>query len=236
MTQTGHPIKLLTIDLDDTLWPCMPTIAQAEQATYDWLTHHLPRITRRYSMDDLRNKRKQLMLNQPALRHDLSEARRAHFRELADELGYGHDWIEEGFKIFHEARQRVTYYDDVLPVLSQLVPQYTLVALTNGNAHISRVGPDKRPGALFTAQFSAADVQAAKPHPAMFVRAMQFAGVTAQQTLHIGDHAIHDIEGASAAGIRSVWLNRNHETWQHPQLTADYEIHDLYGLLELLAQ
>lgn len=234
MTLIEQPIKLLTIDLDDTLWPCMPTIAQAEQATYDWLARHLPRITQRYSMDDLRNKRKLLMQNQPALRNDLSEARRAHFRELADELGYNHDWIEDGFKIFHSARQQVTYYDDVLPVLSELSSHYTLVALTNGNAQIELVGPDKRPGALFAAQFSAADVQAAKPHPAMFERAMEFAGVTPQQTLHVGDHAIHDIEGAQAAGVRSVWLNRNHEPWQHTDLVADYEITDLYGLLELL--
>ena len=234
MTLSGQQIKLLTIDLDDTLWPCMPTIVQAEQTAYDWLAKHLPRITQHYSMDDLRNKRKLLMQNQPALRNDLSEARRAHFRELADEFAYGHDWIEDGFKIFHSARQQVTYYDDVLPVLQQLAARYQLVALTNGNADVSLVGPDKRPGALFAAQFSAADVQAAKPHPAMFHRAMQFAGVTPQQTLHVGDHAIHDIEGAKTAGVRSVWLNRSHEAWQHQAFVADYEIINLYGLLELL--
>lgn len=234
MTLSGQQIKLLTIDLDDTLWPCMPTIVQAEQAAYNWLAKHLPRITQRYSMDDLRNKRKQLMQNQPALKNDLSEARRAHFRELADEFAYGHDWIEDGFKIFYSARQQVTYYDDVLPVLLQLAARYQLVALTNGNADVNLVGPDKRPGALFAAQFSAADVQAAKPHPAMFHRAMQFAGVTPQQTLHIGDHAIHDIEGAITAGVRSVWLNRGSEPWPHKEFAADYEISNLYELLELL--
>jgi putative hydrolase of the HAD superfamily len=223
--------KLLTIDLDDTLWPCMPTIAMAEQTSYDWLAKNFPRITLQYSMEDLRNKRKQLMQKYPALKNDLSEARRAHFRELADELGYGHEWIEDGFRVFHTARQQVVFYDDVLPVLSQLAGRYKLVALTNGNAHVNLVGL----GAYFSAQFSAADVQAAKPHPAMFHLAMQFAGVTPQQTLHVGDHAIHDIEGARAAGVCSVWLNRQHASWQHDAFTADYEISNLYGLLELLA-
>lgn len=228
---SGNQIKLLTIDLDDTLWPCMPVITIAEQTTYDWLAQYLPRITQQYSMDDLRNKRKLLMQNQPALKNDLSEARRAHFRELADEFGYGHDWIEDGFRIFYAARQQVTFYDDVLPVLSQLAMRYKLIALTNGNAHIHLTGL----GGFFTAQFSAADVQAAKPHPAMFHRAMQFAGVLPQQTLHVGDHAIHDIEGARAAGVRSVWVNRNHEVWTHEDFVADYEVENLYGLLDLLS-
>lgn len=226
-----NQIKLLTIDLDDTLWPCMPVIAVAEQTSYDWLAQHLPRITQHYSMEDLRNKRKQLMLNQPALKNDLSEARRAHFRELADEFGYEHDWIEDGFKVFYSARQQVTFYDDVLPVLSQLAPHYKLIALTNGNAHIHLTGLSD----FFVTQFSAADVQAAKPHPAMFHRAMQFAGVSPQQTLHVGDHAIHDIEGAIAAGVRSVWVNRNNEHWPHADFVADYEVKNLYGLIELLS-
>ena len=227
----GHHIKLLTIDLDDTLWPCLPTITHAEQTLYDWLKINLPRITQRYSLDDLRNKRKQLMQQQPNLQNDLSAARRAHFQQLADEFNYGHDWIEEGFTIFLHARQQVTFYDDVLPVLSQLSLRFKMIALTNGNAHVNLVGL----GDFFSTQFSAADVQAAKPDPAMFQRAMQFAGVTPQQTLHVGDHAIHDIEGAKRAGVTAVWLNRHNEAWPYDSFVANYEISSLHGLLELLA-
>lgn len=229
-TISHPPVTLITLDLDDTLWPCMPTITQAEQTLYNWLAQHQPRITRQYSIEDLRNKRKLMLLNQPALRNDLSAARRAHFRELADECGYDYSWIESGFNVFYKARQQVSLYDDVLPVLAQLKQRYQLIALTNGNAHINFTGL----GDYFVAQFSAADVQAAKPHPAMFHRAMQFAGVLPQQTLHVGDHAIHDIEGAKTAGVRSVWLNRNNEAWPYEDYVADYEVTNLYGLLELL--
>jgi putative hydrolase of the HAD superfamily len=223
-------IRLLTIDLDDTLWPCAPTIIHAEQVSYDWLAQHLPDITRRYSMDGLREKRKALMQSRPELRNDLSEARRAHFRELADECGYNHDWIEDGFRVFHAARQHVTYFEDVLPVLTQLSQRYTLVALTNGNADVVRTGL----GPYFAFQVSAADVQAAKPHPAMFHHAMQRAGVRADQTLHVGDHAIHDVQGAKAAGVRSVWVNRLQTHWTETEFNADFEVSTLYGLLDLL--
>ncbi|HEY9050618.1 MAG TPA: HAD family hydrolase [Gammaproteobacteria bacterium] len=223
-------IRLLTIDLDDTLWPCMPTIMHAEKTSYDWLADKKPKITQHYSMDDLREKRKQLMQRQPELRHDLSEARRAHLRELADEMGYGHDWIEDGFRVFHAARQQVTFYEDVLPVLSELRNLFKLVALTNGNADISRVGLSD----YFHAQISAADVASAKPEPTMFIEAMKQFGVGPEQTLHVGDHAIHDVYGSRAIGIRSVWVNRQGNPWSEAEFQADYEVRDLHELLKLL--
>ena len=223
-------IKLLTIDLDDTLWPCMPTIMHAETISYQWLNTHLPRITQRYSIETLRDKRKQLLQREPLLINDLSEARRAHFRELADELDYDHDWIDEGFRVFHDARQKVSLYDDVLPVLEQLKSKFHLVALTNGNADIQKTGL----GDMFDRQISAADVMAAKPDPAMFEKAMRYYEVTPDQTLHVGDHQVHDIEGAHRAGIAGIWVNRSHARWEEADFSADYEIADLSGLLDLL--
>jgi len=223
-------IKLLTIDLDDTLWPCLPTIMHAENISYQWLKQHLPKITQRYTIESLRDKRKQLLRREPLLINDLSEARRVYFRELADELSYDHDWIDEGFRVFHEARQKVTLYDDVLPVLQQLKARFHLVALTNGNADIQKTGL----GDLFERQISAADVMAAKPDSAMFDKAMQYYGVTPEQTLHVGDHQVHDIDGAHRAGIACVWVNREHAQWQEMDYSADYEITDLTGLLDLL--
>ena len=223
-------IKLLTIDLDDTLWPCMPVIMHAENTSYAWLQQHRPKITQVYTLEGLRDKRKQLMLQQPELMNDLSEARRAHFRQLADEMGYDHHWIEEGFKVFHDARQMVELYEDALPALEKLKQKFALVALTNGNAVIDRVGL----GDYFELQISAADVSAAKPDPAMFFEAMKQMGLTADQTLHIGDHANHDIYGARNAGIRSVWVNRHKQPWLEEAFSADYEVNDLSGVVELL--
>jgi len=223
-------IKLLTIDLDDTLWPCSPTIQHAEQTSYHWLQQYKPKITHCYSPQDLLEKRKRLMTESPHLKHDLSEARRAHFRELADECGYDHDWVEEGFRVFHSARQKVTLYEDVLPSLTKLRERFKLVALTNGNADISRVGLAE----YFDLQISAADVEQGKPHPAMFIEAMARVQVTAQQTVHIGDHAIHDVYGAHNAGIRSIWVNRVNQSWQETDFQADFEVTSLQQVVVLL--
>ena len=201
--------KLLCFDLDDTLWPCMPTIHKAEQALYDWLLEYKPKITARYNTDQLRLKRKQLIQAQPELINDLSAARRVHLKQLADETGDNHKWVETAFEVFYEARQKVNLYDDVVPVLSALKKDYMLVALTNGNAHISKTGLSE----YFDFQVSAADVQAAKPNPLMFLQAMKKAGVNNSQTLHVGDHPLHDIKGARNADIEAVWLRRFEQVW-----------------------
>ncbi len=221
---------LICFDLDDTLWPCMPTIQHAEQTIYDWLALHKPEITRNYSIDELRDKRKLLMQSQPALRHDLSEARRVHLRELADEFNHDYDWIETAFEVFYQARQKVTLYEDVEPVLAELKSRYTLVALTNGNAHINLTGLSD----YFDFQVSAADVSVAKPDPAMFERAMQQAGARPEQTLHVGDHPLHDIRGARNAGVDVAWLRRDSQPWDLEEDEPDLQFDNLFELKDWL--
>lgn len=222
--------KLICFDLDDTLWPCMPTIQHAENSIYQWLVTHKPQIAQTYDIEQLRDKRKQLLKQQPELINDLSEARRVHLRQLAAEFNDSEDWIDTAFDVFYQARQNVNLFEDVIPVLSTLKKSYTLVALTNGNAHISKTGLSD----YFDFQVSAADVQAAKPHPAMFVRAIQKAGVSPAQTLHIGDHPVHDIRGARNAGIDVVWVNRSDQVWNSQEKEPEYQFSDLYQLNDWL--
>ena len=98
--------KLICFDLDDTLWPCMPTIYRAEQAIYDWMAAHKPIITQAYSIEQLRDKRKELLQTHPELVNDLSAARMAHLKSLAEEFDEPADWVDEAFEVFYQARQK----------------------------------------------------------------------------------------------------------------------------------
>lgn len=218
--------KLICFDLDDTLWPCMPTIEHAEKTLYTWMQLNKPYISDNYSIESLRTKRKDLFKQYPELVHDLSEARRVHLKQLADEFGDTAEWVEDAFNVFYQARQQVNLFEDVIPVLSQLKADFTLVALTNGNAHIKHTGLDE----YFDFQVSAADVQAAKPNPAMFIQAMQQAKVDAEHTLHVGDHPVHDIQGAKNAGIDAVWLRRFNQVWDSELAEPDYAFSGLKPL------
>ena len=69
---------------------------------------------------------------------------------------------------------------------------------------LARVGLD----ALLDGVVTSAEVGAAKPDPRIFMAALELAGVSAGQALHVGDSLEEDVAGAHAAGIEVVWLNR----------------------------
>jgi 2-haloalkanoic acid dehalogenase type II len=226
------PIKLLTFDLDDTLWPCKPTIIAAENCLYDWLQQNVSEITQRYDATELRLKRRDLCEQNPELAHDMSLLRIESFKVLAEEFGLPHDWIQQAFDVFYLARQQVTLFDDVAPILDSLKTKYRLAALTNGNADIEKTGVSH----WFEFALSAAEVGQAKPHPDFFDKVLERAEVAAAEIVHIGDDQHHDVFGASQAGIRTVWVNRYDQSWQHAECEADVHISSLAELPDVLEE
>jgi FMN phosphatase YigB (HAD superfamily) len=138
----SRPVKVLSFDLDDTLWPCSPTILRAENLLFEWLMEHVPVITEQYDLYQLREKRRSLIKTNPELAHDLTLLRIKSFELLAREFELEHDWIEPAFEVFYEARQQVTLFEDVKPVLDELKKTFQLVSLTNGNASTIKTGVD----------------------------------------------------------------------------------------------
>jgi putative hydrolase of the HAD superfamily len=102
-----------------------------------------------------------------------------------------------------------TAYPDVLPALRELRGRgLTLVVASNWDCSL-RDWLDP-PGilALVDAVVTSAEVGAAKPSPRVFERALAVAGVAPVQALHVGDKVDNDVEGAAAAGVRGVLLQR----------------------------
>jgi putative hydrolase of the HAD superfamily len=58
--------------------------------------------------------------------------------------------------------------------------------------------------------------------------------VAAADAMYIGDSPEHDMAGAQAAGLISVWINRRQRAWPGGP-PPDYEITDLRQLLLLLS-
>lgn len=52
-----------------------------------------------------------------------------------------------------------------------------------------------------------------KPDPAIFRAALRLGGVEAEDAVFVGDSVEHDIAGAQAAGIRSIWMDRGSSGW-----------------------
>jgi FMN hydrolase / 5-amino-6-(5-phospho-D-ribitylamino)uracil phosphatase len=225
-------IKLISFDLDDTLWPCHPTIYQAEETLYRWLSDHVPVITERYDILQLREKRRQLLDIRPQLAHDLSQLRLHSFEMLARELDLDHDWIGSAFEVFFEARQNVRLFEDVRPTLDELSQAFSLVSLTNGNADPLKTGV----GHWFDFSFSSAMVGKLKSEPDIYWRVQQQAGINAGQMVHVGDDPVQDVAGAKSAGVAAVWLNRGQQRWRLPECEPDAEIASLSELPALISE
>lgn len=222
--------KLITIDLDDTLWPCAPTIRQAESALYHWLAQVAPRVTAVYDPAGLRRHRQALAAARPAIAHDLTRVRRDSLGELLAGFGYDSALADEAMAVFLDHRNRVEPYAEVVPALRELGAGYRLVSVTNGNAEVARTPL----AGLFHHSLSAARVGARKPDPALFLSALEWGGVAPGQALHLGDDPWLDVEPARRLGMAAVWVNRDGRPWPEDLAPPDAEIGDLTALRELL--
>ena len=205
-------IRAISLDLDDTLWPIWPTIERAEKALAEWLGQQAPGAAAVFADPQQRLQvREHVVRSQPAIGHDLSALRRESIRFALQRANEDTRLAEPAFEVFFAERMRVDLFDDARPALAFLAARFPVVALSNGNADVGRVGL----GEFFVAGLSAREFGVGKPDPRIFHAAASSAGVAAHAVLHVGDDAALDVLGALGAGMQTVWVNRNQQLWTH---------------------
>ena len=224
-------IRAIGLDLDDTLWPIWPTIERAEVQLQQWLLPRAPAAAQ--VMADTRQRlqlRAELAQARPDLVHDMSAMRREIIRMALTRCAEDSRLAEPAFEVFFEHRMRVDLFDDALPALHYLAGRFPVVAISNGNADVGRVGI----GAHFAASLSAHLFGVAKPDVRIFHAAAAAAGVEPDEVLHIGDDPELDVLGGLDAGMQTVWLNRTGKDWLHPRQPhlAVTDLQQLCGMLQ----
>ncbi|WP_457280289.1 HAD family hydrolase [Polaromonas sp. P5_D5] len=206
-------IKAITLDLDDTLWPIWPAIERAEKALDDWLSQHAPMTAALFSNPAARHEiREHVTRSRPELKYNLSAIRREAIRVALYRSGEDPLLAEAAFNVFFEERNRVTLFEDAVLALEFLSGRYPLVAVSNGNADVERIGI----GRYFRAAISAQQFGVGKPDPRIFHAAAGAVEVQPQEVLHVGDDATLDVLGALNCGMQTVWVNRSDQMWAHP--------------------
>ncbi|TQV70765.1 HAD family hydrolase [Exilibacterium tricleocarpae] len=217
-------VKLITFDLDNTLWHVDEVLRKAEQAVYGWLQHHCPTLTGAYSAEALFEARVAYWKQHPEFKHQISIMRRSSLAHLLEGCGYSaaeaRQHSDEAFELFMDFRHRVTFFDHALGVVEQLGRHYQLGILSNGNACPRRLGIDN----YFDFHYSAEALNASKPSPVPFTTALEHVQVEARQCIHIGDSPRDDILGAAALGIQTIWVNREGEPWRESSCRPDAEV------------
>jgi putative hydrolase of the HAD superfamily len=224
-------IKAISLDLDDTLWPIWPVIARAEQALQDWLRPRAPKTAIWLADSEQRQAlRRQLLAERPGLGHDLRSLRQELIRLALLQQGEDPALVEPAYEVFIAERMRVQLFDDARPALAWLAQRFPIVAVSNGNADVHRIGL----GRYFSAGFSAQEFGVGKPDARIFHAAAEAAGVAPQEVLHVGDDARLDVVGALDAGLQTVWVNRGGQDWTHETHRPHAMVSDMSALCALL--
>lgn len=200
-------IRLITLDLDNTLWDVERIIIKAEQSMVQWLTEHVPESMAHYQRENLMQIRARVLADFKDKAHDLSFMRTQVLFEVMQHAGLNEkqarEMAQRAFDVFFEGRNQVVFFPGAIEMLGALSERFPLYALTNGNASIEKAGlSDFLQGA-----YSSADVGASKPHPDMFHAPLQHLGLNPNEAIHIGDHLVDDIAGAADVGMHTIWVN-----------------------------
>jgi putative hydrolase of the HAD superfamily len=105
-----------------------------------------------------------------------------------------------------------TPYEDVLPALRELRQRgLALVIASNWDCSLPNWLEPTGILELVDGVVTSAEVGAPKPSTRVFERALAIARAAPAEAVHVGDRLDNDVEGAAAAGIRPVLMQREGE-------------------------
>ncbi|MDQ3887331.1 MAG: HAD family hydrolase [Actinomycetota bacterium] len=200
---SAAPITAVCLDIDDTLVDYgssmragLREMLGADDAWPAWCAtteRHYPRFTAgEIDFDTMRRQRtKDFFATRGELLNDDEVMEREDRRMMA---------MQRAWRLF----------DDVLPCLRWLravglrIAAVTNAASCHQRAKLQALDLD----AAFDAVVISDEIGVAKPDPVIFHAACAELGVGPAHTVHVGDRLDLDAQGARAAGLRGVWLNR----------------------------
>uniref|UniRef100_UPI0040470EFB HAD-IA family hydrolase n=1 Tax=Rheinheimera sp. TaxID=1869214 RepID=UPI0040470EFB len=203
-----QPIQVLSFDLDDTLYDNKPVIAAAEQAMLQALALHAPQ-SQGLNSDYWWQQRLLLAKTTPGIRHDVGRWRLLGIEAGLVALGLTQanaaDIAKPAYAAFLQQRTLITIKPEIKQLLEVLSQRYQLIAITNGNACITKMGIAE----LFQFSLQAGPDGRMKPYADLFLTAANRLQVKPNAILHIGDSHRADVLGALNAGCQAAWLDHH---------------------------
>ena len=137
-------------------------------------------------------------------------------RRIIEEMGGTGETLDAcAQEIYAEwaACQHFFLYDDVAPALRELATRGLKIGLIS-NSHRCLASFERHFSlhGLIAAAISSSEHGYLKPHPSIFESALKLAGVSAHESVMVGDSYPHDVEGARHVGMRGILVQRTSRT------------------------
>ena len=224
-------IKAVSFDADGTLWDFDKVMRHSLRQTLLELRSIDPEAESALNIEKLIRTREQVFGELKSTMINLEKIRFEGFKRSLRDIGRPDDELALHLnEVYLKHRYgNIELFPDVLPTLNALRQRYTIGLVSNGNSYPERCGLAN----VFHFVVFATQCGAWKPDRRIFLTAVEKAGCSIQELLHVGDSQQEDIMGATAAGIKSIWVNRNGAPRDLGN-AADHEISSLEELLEIL--
>jgi putative hydrolase of the HAD superfamily len=169
-----------------------------------------------------------------------------HFEELFARFGIADagaarsaaNWYREnrfhGLRLFPEVEAVFSSVRDAVSINEPKAAR-PIGIVTNGPTEVQRaklelLGIDRLVDFVLVSE----EFGVAKPDPEIFREALRLAGVSPMEAIFVGDSVEFDMAGAHAAGIPTVWVNRQLRPWTEVGPPPTRRIQSLADLLRLL--
>jgi putative hydrolase of the HAD superfamily len=209
----------MTTALRDVSEHLLPGLDQAGWEKFGRIfTHETTHFFDRYLAGELTFNEQRLLRGRAALGHfgvDLGEGEEAR------------NWLASYARI---QPGYVRAFDDVEPLLDALDAAGIPYGAVSNNVHDYQRAKLDNAGLQRVRLLVGTDtVGVPKPDPAIYLEGVRLLGISAAETLFVGDNPLLDAEGATAAGLLGVWLNRT------GQPATEFIGREVSTLAELLA-
>lgn len=225
-------ITTISFDGDMTLWDFNKVMRHSLAITLEELRKQVPsKPTAELTIDKMIAIRNEVSQELEGQTINLEEIRLQAFKRTLDAVGYKDDQLAihlNNLYLKHRFED-IELYPDVLTTLNTLRKDYRLGLISNGNGYPEKCGLPE----FFSFVIFSQDVGIKKPNPEIFSMACKKANCSNSELLHIGDSLESDVQGANAAGVLSVWLNRDRST-NNSTIKPVFEIQSLIEISEIL--
>lgn len=142
------------------------------------------------------------------------------YRVFLEEVGHSnHHEVPERLYATFTRPESYQLYDDALPALQRLhAAGLCLGVISNWESWADALLDSLGIRSYFQCALISGVFGVEKPDPAIFHRALQTAGATPSEALHVGDNPLDDVQGAMQVGMHAVLLERTRPSMDERKL------------------